>query len=84
MYRLVQDRAVLEQLEALPIEALSSYAEALAVLEVAPAGGRPYNQDKPDGPMYELVFGPAGEGAITYLLLEREREVHVLLIQWAG
>jgi hypothetical protein len=32
--------------------------------------------------MRELVFGAHSEGAVTYLLLEREREVHLLLVQW--
>jgi hypothetical protein len=31
-----------------------------------------------------LVFGTAGQGTITYLLLERERDVHVLVVQWVG
>lgn len=34
--------------------------------------------------MRELMFGAASQGVITYLLLEREREVHVLLVQWLG
>lgn len=32
--------------------------------------------------MRELMFGPTAQGAITYLLLEEPREVHVLLLQW--
>jgi hypothetical protein len=32
--------------------------------------------------MRELVFGAHGEGAVTYLILEREWEVHVLVVQW--
>ena len=84
MYRVVLDSAVLDQLAALPTSVLPSYTEVLGVLELAPDGGRPYNEDKPDGPMRELVFGAAGEGTITYLLLERQREAHVLLVQWAG
>jgi hypothetical protein len=31
-----------------------------------------------------LVFGEHGSGTITCLVLEQQREVHVLLIQWAG
>jgi hypothetical protein len=34
--------------------------------------------------MRELVFGATGEGTVTYLLLEQQREVHVLLVQWIG
>jgi hypothetical protein len=84
VYRLVYDDAARDQIAALPVEALARLAEALTVLEVAPAGGRPYNEDYPDRPMRELVFGDAGQGVITYLALEREREVHVLVVQWAG
>ncbi len=54
------------------------------MLELAPANGRPYNDDKPDGPMREWMFGPSGAGSITYLLIERQCEVHVLLVQWVG
>ena len=84
MYRVIPDEEVFEQVAALPFEALLSYAEALAVLEVAPANGRPYNADHPERPMRELVFGQRGEGTITCLMLDAAREVHVLLVQWVG
>ena len=32
--------------------------------------------------MRTLAFG--GSGGVAYLILEREREVHVLLVQWIG
>ena len=41
----------------------------------------PANDDKPDGPMRELTFGEHGQGTITHLVLEHQREVHVLLVQ---
>lgn len=84
MYRVITDSAVLDQLAALPTSALPHYAAALVVLELTPANGRPYNADNPDRPMRELVFGVASQGVITYLLLERDREVHVLVVQWVG
>lgn len=84
MYRVEQDPAVLEQLAALPLEALKGYAEAHKVMGLVPWNGRPYNQDKPDGNMRELVFGPRGSGTVTYLILEDQRRVDVLLVQWAG
>jgi hypothetical protein len=34
--------------------------------------------------MRELVFGARAAGSITYLVLDRQREVHVLLVQWIG
>lgn len=56
----------------------------LGVLELVPQNGRPYNDDKPGGPMRELMFGDRGQGTITYLVLEQQREVHVLVVQWLG
>jgi hypothetical protein len=84
VYRVVHDDLVLDQIAALPNEILRAYAEAISVLELVPNNGRPYNEDYPDRPMRELVFGEHGSGTITYLVLEQQREVHVLLIQWTG
>ncbi|MGH3855896.1 MAG: hypothetical protein ACRDR6_20890 [Pseudonocardiaceae bacterium] len=84
MYRVVTYSEALEQIAALPAEALPFYAEVIGVLELAPAAGRPYNEDKPDGPMRELVFGANGEGTTTYLILDHQREVQVILVQWVG
>lgn len=82
MYRVIDDDLVPEQVAALPAGALSAYAETRALLEVAPWSGCPYRREMPDGPMRTLAFG--GSGGIAYLILEREREVHVLLVQWIG
>jgi hypothetical protein len=71
---LIGRRLPRHQVAALPLDAL----------EVAPANGRPYNADHPERPMRELVFGPRGEGTITYLLLDEAREVHILLVQWVA
>ncbi|MGH3932593.1 MAG: hypothetical protein ACRDTF_21765 [Pseudonocardiaceae bacterium] len=71
-----------EQVAALSAEALSAYAEVRTLLEVAPWSGSPYRKEMPDGPMRTLAFG--GSGGLAYLILEREREVHVLLVQWIG
>jgi hypothetical protein len=84
VYRVVTYDEASEQIAALPVEALSCYAETFSVLELAPRSGRPYNADYPDGPMREFMFGPHGAGVVTYLILEQQREVHVLLVQWIG
>jgi hypothetical protein len=85
MYRLVPDTDSAEQIAALPSIAVPHFAQALDVLELVPgSAGRPYNADKPDGSMRELTFGPDGQGTITYLLLEDQREVHLLVVQWLG
>jgi hypothetical protein len=84
VYTVITYSDVLEQIAALPTDALSFYAEAFGLLELVPWNGRPYNEDKPDRPMRELVFGAHGEGTITYLILEQQREVHVILVQYVG
>ncbi len=82
MYRIVTDDEAIEQITALPDDALVLYAEVLDLLQIAPHEGDPYNAVHPDRPMRNRVFGPAGEGMVTYLLLEDRREVHVLLVRW--
>ncbi len=82
MYRVIDDDLVHEQVAALPARALSAYAEARTLLEVAPWSGSPYRKERPDGPMRTLTFDSSG--GVAYLILEREREVHVLLVQWIG
>jgi hypothetical protein len=84
LYRVEHDPAVVEQLDALPLDALTGYAQAHEVMGLVPWNGRPYNRDKPDGNMRELVFGPGGRGTVTYLILEDQQRVDVLLVQWAG
>lgn len=84
MYRIVPDPAVDEQITALPRTALLAYAEVLGLLELAPHSGRPYNATLPDGPMRQHVFGARGEGILTYLVLDGEREVHLQQIDWIG
>ncbi|MPZ00718.1 MAG: hypothetical protein GEU97_22630 [Actinophytocola sp.] len=83
MYSVVTDSEVVSQLKALPADALRSYDDAVLVLELAPWNGRSYNDEKPDCSMRELVFDN-GFGTITYLILEDQREVHVLVVQWLG
>jgi hypothetical protein len=84
MYRIIVDTDAADQIDALPVAALRCYADAVGVLELIPRNGRPYNAEMPDGPMRELLFGDGGQGTITYLVLEQQREVHVLLVQWLG
>lgn len=51
MYRVTIDDQVLEQVAALPIEALASYAELLVVLETVPWNGVPFTRTM--GPVAE-------------------------------
>jgi hypothetical protein len=81
LYYIDTDSVALDQIAALPIEALSHYAQVLGVLELAPWNGVPYNKNKPDGIMRTLLFG-GGRGKVTYLILEDQRRVDVLTVLW--
>lgn len=59
MYCVTSDHQVLEQVSALPIEALASYAERLVVLETVPWNGDPVH-DNPDGAVRAHAFGRGG------------------------
>lgn len=83
MYRVVPDAATLEQVAALPVEALSAYAEVLAVLDAA-VDGRPQHEDNPGAAVRYWSFGPERADQVVYLILEEQREVHLLPAQWLG
>lgn len=82
MYVVETDEAAKSQVEALPADALAAYAELRVLLETAPWSGRPYHRENPSGAVRTQTFGIAGMA--TYLILEHQRRVDVLLVQWAG
>ena len=82
MYRLIPDAATVDQVAALPVEALSAYADVLAVLELKPWAGEPQHAAHPDGAMRRWIFDPHGAGQIIHLIVEDRREVHLLMVQW--
>lgn len=83
MYALVVHDQVKPAVAALPADALPGYFGALDLITADPwSMGRPYLEDNPDGPIRTLAFGPGG--FVTYLILERDREVHVIEVFWAG
>jgi hypothetical protein len=84
VYRVTTYGEALEQITALPDEALNGYADVLGVLELAPWSGQPQHEGNPDGAVRRWLFGPDGAGQIVYLILEDQREVHVLLVQWVS
>lgn len=84
MYRVTTDSESADQVSALPVEAFVGYLEVVRVLELTPWSGRPYNDADPDGVMRQWVFGPCGEGLVTYLILEDEQRVDVLRVHWMG
>ncbi|MGH3938978.1 MAG: hypothetical protein ACRDTG_10145 [Pseudonocardiaceae bacterium] len=70
-----------EQVAALPAEPLVSYVEVLEVLQLTPWNGQPQHSANPDAP----VRRPGQAGQVNrYLILEQQREVHLLLVQWWG
>lgn len=80
-YHLEVDSQAIDPIRALPHNPLSTLAEAMAVLEIAPWNGGPYVDAKPDGALRQLLFGD-GVGIITYLVLEEQRRVDVLDVLW--
>jgi len=73
-----------EQVDGLPTTALLSYAELITFVELTPWDAPPYRDDKPDGNLRKIVFGPAGEGIAVYLILEDQRRVIVVSVTWFG
>lgn len=84
MYRIVPDTPVVDQVAALPAEALAAYAEVLDVLRLTPWNGEPQHEDNPEAAVRRWHFGPDREGQVVYLILEGRQEVHLLLVQWLG
>jgi len=84
VYRIVPDAATTSQVAALPTEALDAYARVLAALELAPWNGTPQHEENPDAPVRRWKFGPGQAGQVVYLILDDQREVHLLLVQWWG
>ena len=65
---------------ALPTYALTSLADAMAMLELTPWNGAPLHKDNPDGAVRTLPFGLSG--MITYLILDDLQRVDVLNVVW--
>lgn len=82
-YSIDIDPLAQESIAALPTDALPALAEAFTLLELSPWSGRSVNAEKnPDAPVRNLPFGRAG--LLTYLVLDDEQRVDVLLIAWTG
>jgi hypothetical protein len=77
VYRIVPDEAVIEQLAALPPEALAAYADLVDVLRLAPWNGEPQHEDNPGGAVRRWHFGLDQAGQLIYLIDEHERAVHL-------
>jgi hypothetical protein len=63
-------RGTVDEVAALPVEALLAYADVLAVLELKPWAGEPQHAAHPEGAVRRWVFGPDGAGQVIYLIVE--------------
>jgi hypothetical protein len=79
-YELDVDPDARTQIMALPTHALTSLADAMAMLELTPWNGAPLHKDNPGGAVRTLPFGLAG--MITYLILDDLQRVDVLNVVW--
>lgn len=84
MYSVETEFAALDEVAALPPEALPAYAELMTLLEVAPWSGDPYNLQRPDANMRTRTFGGGAHGLAIYLVLEADRRVVILRVLWVG
>ncbi len=82
MYRVVVYPEAADQLAELPASALADYARVMDAVEVVPWNGPPHNERNPAGAGRRWSFGPGGAGQVLYLVLDRQREVHVLRVLW--
>ena len=82
MFRVVTYPEAAEQIAALPGHLLVGYARVLDAIAAAPWDGAPQNANNPDAQVRRWLFGPLGVGQVLYLVLDREREVHVLRVVW--
>lgn len=82
MYRVVVYPEAAEQIGALPAHLLPDLFAAVDSLAAAPWVGESHNADYPDAPVRRRLFGPLGMCQVVYLVLERDREAHLLRIVW--
>jgi hypothetical protein len=80
VYQVLLDPIAEGQIAALPEEALRPLAELLALLEIAPWSGQPYNPANPKANMLTHAFGE--RGLATYIALDEQREVYLIRIEW--
>lgn len=68
------------QVEALPVHAAKLALEVFALLELAPWSTGSASDRRPDAPVRTIPFGTYS--MITYLILEDQRIVDILDVQW--
>ncbi|MEV4101022.1 hypothetical protein AB0J42_12230 [Nonomuraea sp. NPDC049649] len=83
MYEVALDPQAERERDGLQPEACAAFMELLAMLEVAPWGGKSFREDRPKGNMLTQPFGD-GLGMATYFVLEERRLVYIVRIAWTG
>ncbi|KAB2348331.1 hypothetical protein [Actinomadura rudentiformis] len=81
MYQLILDLIAEEQINTVPEEALGPLAELFTLLETAPWSGHSFNPSNPRANMLTHTFGE--RGLATYIVLEEQREVYLIRVEWA-
>ena len=81
-YEIIVDPVAQAGIQALPAEVRPALDEVMTVISMVPWRADPINDDNPDGEVRQVVF--AGSGMVTFLIVEHDREVHVLTVQWVG
>jgi hypothetical protein len=81
VYRVTVDEQVQDQLDAMSLAGLAAWRELRTTLELTPGNGRPLFPDVPDG-LHTFVFGEHGEGLAYYLIIDHDRHVAVVEVQW--
>jgi hypothetical protein len=74
----------LDQIGALSVAAQRILSEVLAAIQLVPWNGPSASEQNPDGALRRFLFGPEGAGMVTYLVLDDQREVHVVQVLWIG
>lgn len=82
MYTVEADLPIQQQIDALPADALASFAEVRVVLETAPWSGRSLRKENPQGEVRAHAFGRTG--MVVYVILESQRRVELVSVVWAG
>jgi hypothetical protein len=82
VYSVETETAALDEVAALPPEALPAYAELMSLLQVTPWSGDPHNLQRPDANMRTHTFGRGAHGLAIYLVLEADRQVVILRVLW--
>lgn len=80
MYRVAADEQVQHQIDALPADALASFAELRVLLEVSPWSGDPINDRNSAGPVRIVAFGRDRDGGPPLPALRRRPRQDRLMV----